>query len=131
MININRFYLILIFIFISLVVIAQARVYDLREANKDIKILLTDIIGNWYSIDSPKSTISFITLNNRIVDIDGIKHGVGNYSFIVDGDSISVNGTAANWPPYYCTLRLLNSTHLKIEFYQFFSKETTKVIYTR
>ena len=132
MINIYRIGFILIFMIICLSIFAQARVYDLKEANRDYKISLTDIIGNWYSVDSPKYKISFKNLNDYFVDIDGIKHGVGNYIFKVDGDSISVNGTAANWPPYDCTLRLLNNKeNLEIEFYQFFSRETTKIIYKR
>jgi len=47
-------------------------------------------------------------------------------------EDASQNGTAANWPPYDCTLRLLNNKeNLEIEFYQFFYKETTKIIYKR
>lgn len=127
----TRIGFILISTCIHLAVIAQTRGYDLREANKDVKISLTDIIGNWYSVDSPRSKISFINLNPYLVDIDGIKHGVGNYSFTVDGDSLFVNGTAANWPPYHCTLTLLHSKLLEIEFYQFFAKGTTKMVYER
>jgi hypothetical protein len=127
----NRLGFILIFLFIRIAVVAQPKAYDLREANKNIKISLIDIVGNWYAIDSSAFKISFKKINNSFVDIEGIKHGVGNYSFIVDGDSISVNGTAANWPPYNCTIRLINSKQLEIEFYQFFSKETTKTIYRR
>jgi hypothetical protein len=126
-----RLVFILIFMFMSYSVGAQTSINNLKEANKDFKILLTDIIGNWYAVDSTRSKISFVNLNNVIVEIDGLNEGVGNYSFLVDGDSMSVNGTAANWPPYNCTLRLLNSKHLEIEFYQFFSKETSKIIYRR
>lgn len=117
--------------FIRVATLAQTSGYDLTAANKDYKISLTDIMGNWYTVDSPVSKISFININNYFVDIDGIKHGVGNYSFRIYGDSISVNGTAANWPPYDCKLRLLNSKHLEIEFYQFLSTMTTKIIYRR
>lgn len=122
----------LFFLFIGLNFEAQTRGYDKNKGtNKDVKIRLTDIIGNWYSTDSYVSKINFINTNNYFVEIDGIKHGVGNYSFRIYGDSISVNGTAANWPPYDCTLRLLNNKELEIEFYQFLSTETTKIIYRR
>ena len=127
----NKLAFTFIFLISSFVIIAQNNAYNLLEANKDIKISLKDIIGDWYAIDNSAFKISFININNVFVDIEGIKHGVGNYSFRVYGDSISVMGTAANWPPYNCTLKLLNPKKLEIEFYQFFYKETTKVIYKR
>jgi hypothetical protein len=127
----NKLGIILIFMVISFATLAQTSGYDITAANKDFRISLTDIIGNWYTVDSPVSKISFININNYFVDIDGIKHGVGNYSFRIYGDSISVTGTAANWPPYDCKLRLLNNKHLEIEFYQFLSTMTTKIIYKR
>jgi len=127
----NKLIYILFFMFIRLALAGQTRGYDITAANKVNRISLTEIIGNWYTIDSFGSKISFVNINNYFVDIEGIKHGVGNYSFRVYGDSISVNGTAANWPPYNCTLRLLTNKNLEIEFYQFLSTETTKIIYRR
>jgi hypothetical protein len=123
--------IILFFMFIGHAVTAQVSGHEIKATNKDFKISLTEIIGDWYTADSSSYKISFININNYFVDINGINHGVGNYSFRIYGDSISVNGTAPNWPPYDCTLRLLNNKHLEIEFYQFFSTETTKVIYRR
>ena len=116
---------------ISLHVAAQKKGYEIKTTNKAVKISLSDIIGNWYALDAPSSKISFTNINNFFVDIDGIKHGVGNYSFRIYGDSISVNGTAPNWPPYDCTLRLLKGNLLEIEFYQFLSVGSTKIIYRR
>ena len=111
---------------------AQTMGYDAIATNKDIKISLTDLIGNWYTTDSSASMISFINISNYFVDIEGFNHRVGgNYSFRVYGDSMTVNGTAPNWPPYNCSLRLLNNNHLEIEFYQFLSTVTTKIIYRR
>lgn len=127
----NKLGIIKFFIFISLAVTAQTSGHEIKETNKDIKIALTEIIGDWYSADSSASKITFININNYFVDIQGIKHGVGNYSFRVYGDSISVNGTAPNWPPYDCTLRLLSNKFLEIEFYQFLSAGTNKVNYIR
>lgn len=116
---------------ISLNVAAQKKGYEIKTTNKAVKILLTDVIGNWYALDAPASKISFTNINNFFVNIDGIKHGVGNYSFRIYGDSISVNGTAPNWPPYDCTLSLLKGNLLEIEFYQFLSVGSTKMIYRR
>lgn len=112
-------------------VIAQLKGNEVKAANMDFKISLIEIIGDWYTVDSPLYKISFVKNNNYFVDINGINHGAGNYIFRVLGDSISVNGTAANWPPYDCTLRLLNKNFLEIEFYQYFSTRTTKVRYKR
>jgi hypothetical protein len=123
--------LIILLMCLSLNVAAQKKGYEIKKNNKAVKISLTDILGNWYALDSPASKISFININNFFVDIDGIKHGVGNYSFRIYGDSISVNGTAANWPPYDCTLKLLKGNFLEIEFYQFLSEGSTKMIYRR
>ena len=127
----NKLIFVLLFIFITHPNFGQTNGYEIKAANKNNKISLTDIIGDWYAVDSSESKISFIKINNYFVDINGIKHGVGNYSFKVLGDSISVNGTAVNWPPYDCTLKLINSNHLELEFYQFHYTETTKVIYRR
>ena len=131
MINISKLIFILILIILSQSIIAQSRVDGLRETNKNNKIALKDIVGNWFTADSAHSKISFINNNNYFISIDGIKHGVGDYIFNLANDSISVNGTAPNWPPYDCTLRLLNSELLEIEFYQYFSTVTTKMIYKR
>lgn len=127
----NKSISILFLLFIELALLAQTKGYSIKAANKSNKISLTDIIGNWYTVDSSASKISFINSNNYFVEIAGIKHGVGNYGFRVYGDSVSVNGTSPNWPPYDCRLRLINSTHLEIEFYQFFYTEPTKVNYRR
>jgi hypothetical protein len=128
----NKLCIISFFLIVRITAVAQTMGYDAIATNKDIKISLTDIIGNWYTTDSSASKISFINISNYFVDIEGFNHGVGgNYSFRVYGDSMSVNGTAPNWPPYNCSLRLLKNNHLEIEFYQFLSTVTTKIIYRR
>ena len=128
----NKLCIISFFLIVRITAVAQTMGYDVIATNKDIKISLSDIIGNWYSTDSSASKISFINISNYFVDIEGINHGVGgNYSFRVYGDSMSVNGTAPNWPPYNCSLRLLKNNHLEIEFYLFLSTVTTKIIYRR
>lgn len=122
---------VLFFLFVGLSLHAQVSGHEIKAINKDVKISLSDITGDWFTADSSAFKISFVRINHYLVDINGINHGVGNYSFRVFGDSMSVNGTAPNWPPFDCTLRLLNNKHLEIEFYQFFSTESTKVIYRR
>ncbi len=119
------------FLFIEHAVTAQIKGHEIKAKNQDVKISLTKIIGDWYTTDTSAYKMSFINSNNYFIDIIGINHRVGNYSFRIYGDSISVNGTAPNWPPYDCTLKLLNNKCLEIAFYQFFSTETTKVIYRR
>ncbi|MBK7762509.1 MAG: hypothetical protein IPI46_03950 [Bacteroidetes bacterium] len=128
----NCISIILLLLTLSTNVLCQTGKPIQSEANESTKIALSDILGDWYPIDSLVAPqITFRQMGNSLVVIDGIKHGVGNYSFIVEGDGISVNGIAANWPPYDCTLRLLNSKDLEIEFYLFLSTKTTKIIYRR
>lgn len=122
---------ILFLMFIGHTVSAQVIGHEIKTTNKAVKIKLTDVLGDWHTADSLANKISFMNINQHFVDIKGINHGVGNYSFRIYGDSMSVNGTAPNWPPYDCTLKLLNNKHLEVEFYQFFSTETTKVTYRR
>jgi hypothetical protein len=128
---IGKLIFILFFLALAEPSIAQTVGNGGKETSKYLKIAVNDIVGNWYTIDSAHTKISFVNSNNRYMYIEGIQHGVGNYGFSVNSDSISVNGMAANWPPYDCTLRLINSKHLEISFSQFFIKESYKVIYKR
>ena len=124
----------LVFISFQLVATAQNIGRELRANNQIGKVLMSDVLGDWYLVDSMDTTdfkISFTNVNNSFVEIDGIKHGVGNYIFNIVKDSIWVNGTAANWPPYYCTLKLTDDNHLEIDFYNHFSVGTTKMIFRR
>jgi hypothetical protein len=95
------------------------------------RIAVNDIIGDWYSTDSTEMKITFNNINDVFVEIDGIQHGVGKYIFSIVEDSIAVNGTAANWPPYHCTLKLVNPQFLEIGFYYFNSEGTTKTSFSR
>lgn len=131
MINIIRHCLLVTLMILSHDSFAQTSGLGIKDANKNLKIAVNDIVGNWCTDDSAQSMICFINDNSYFVHIDGIQHGVGKYYFNIAKDSISVNGTAANWPPYDCTITMINTNLLQIEFYQFFSKETTKVIYKR
>jgi hypothetical protein len=115
----------------TLTLSAQTTPHQTPTPNTHQKISTNAIIGNWYSTDSNAYKISFIQTNNHFVEIDGIRHGVSNYLFTVDGDSMSVKGTASNWPPYDCNLKLLNAKLLEIEFYYLFSTAATKVTYKR
>ncbi len=87
-------------------------------ANTD-KIALHDILGNWYPEDSLYAPIRFVEVQKAFVELIGIKHGVNNYDFSMINDSIRVEGMCINWPPYYCSLHLMNTTSLEISFFDF------------
>lgn len=109
----------------------QVVIHETWETNKKNRIALTDVIGDWYASDSLKSKITFVKLLNKDVIIEGKRDGVNDYRFARDEDSIHVNGIAANWPPYYCTLFLYDNNTLEIKFYQFHSREATVITYKR
>jgi hypothetical protein len=109
----------------------QVKIHEIWDTNTNSRIVLTHVIGDWYSSDSIKSRISFIRNGNSNVFIEGKRDGVNNYHFKLDSDSIYVNGLAANWPPYYCTLYFHTINTLEIKYYQFHSLVTTSVIYKR
>ncbi|MCC7297170.1 MAG: hypothetical protein IT244_02455 [Bacteroidia bacterium] len=127
----NKTTLIFLFTCAILTVAAQTRGDGVKATHSEAKIAMADVMGNWYSADSVAKLICFRNINNHYVDIEGIKHGVGNYGFRIMADSISAKGTAPNWPPYDCTLRLIDKKHLEIAFYQFFDTVSTKVTYRR
>ena len=110
---------------------AQSNIDSLRNTNKNVKIALNDIIGDFYTTDSLKSKISFIAEGIHAVYIEGIQPGVGKYRFTQAQDSIYVNGFAANWPPYDCTLNLIDKNTLEIKFYQFFYKTPYTIIFKK
>jgi hypothetical protein len=130
MIQVKVFIFIIVLLIFSIESKAQISVDSLRKANKEIKIALKELIGNWQYIDSEQAKINFVA-GDFNVHIEGIKHGIGNYRFERDKDSVFVNGTAANWPPYDCTLKLIDKNTLEIKFYQYFSKETFNIIYKK
>lgn len=112
-------------------VIAQTDVNELREKYINNKNALSAILGTWYSGDSLNGKIDFIQESKYFTHIKGIQHGVSHYMFQCDGDSMSVSGTAPNWPPYDCTIFLHSKDTLEIKFYQYFSERTTDIIYQR
>ena len=46
-------------------------------------------------------------------------------------NGVFVNGSAANWPPYYCTLFLREINVLEIKFWNFLGPESTSILYKR
>lgn len=120
-----------LFIFLLQVTSDFTEVHAQQEMTSSSKIALTDVLGDWYPKDSLHAKIRFHQIGTSLVEIDGIRHGVGNYGFVVEGDSMNVNGLAINWPPYDCRLRLISKNTLQIEFYQFFSSVTYTMIYSR
>lgn len=131
MINSKGYIFFLLFLSFSAESTAQTNLDSLRRANEFVTIPLDDIVGTWYSSDSVHSEIHFIKEGDRSVHIGGIEHGVGSYYFTVENDHINVNGSAANWPPYYCILSLVEKETLEIKFYQYFDEKTHDVIFGR
>jgi hypothetical protein len=102
-----------------------------KNANKQTRLAIKDILGTWVSADSAKVEIEFAKPFEGQIQIKGIKHGVGDYYFLCSKDSLNVNGTAPNWPPYDCTLNLTTKDTLEIYFYQYFYTGYTTAVYTR
>jgi hypothetical protein len=120
-----------IFIFLLAGSFVLTEVHAQHEVTNSSKIALKDILGDWYPKDSLQAKIRFHQIGTSLVEIDGIRHGVGNYGFVVDGDSMNVNGLAINWPPYDCRLRLISKNTLQIEFYPFFTFGTYSMFFSR
>ena len=113
-------------------VFCQVGTYKIWKANENKQIALNEIIGDWYTSDSIQSKISFVKMGKNIVYIEGKKGGVGSpYSFRVDQKGIFVNGSAANWPPFYCTLVLLDKNLLEIKYWTFSAPKSTSIVYKR
>lgn len=110
---------------------AQREPYAYREANKNSKIALAELLGDWYTSDSTRSTITFVLNVNLDVSLEGKRDGVNDYRFALYKDSVFVNGLAPNWPPYYCTLFLKSEAVLEVLYYQFLSQTIDRIIYKR
>lgn len=125
----------IVFIFVigvmSMNILSAQTSSQFRKNNENIKIAIHDILGTWVSKDSAKAEIEFVIPYEGHIQIKGIKHGVGDYYFLCSKDSLNVNGTAPNWPPYDCTLNLTTKDTLEIYFYQFFYTGYTTAVYTR
>jgi hypothetical protein len=121
MIGILRFTLFSSLLALSLHAHGQNDAMHIREENEYTRIALTDILGEWVweHTDSTRHTLSFVNQADYCVIIPEIKHGVGPYSFLIEQDSMHVNGSAANWPPYYCTVRMVNKQTIELLFYTF------------
>lgn len=110
---------------------AQDNPTSVRQANSKVRISVDDVLGKWYSSDTINTFIEFVENGDFEVQIEGYRPGVGQYTFVRSNDSISANGTAPNWPPYDCTIRLLDDSTLMVMFYQYHYKTTRNVIFKR
>ena len=54
----------------------------LKNANKQTRLDIHDILGTWVSADSAKVKIEFVKPFEGQIQIKGIKHGVGDYYFL-------------------------------------------------
>lgn len=133
MCRIKNSIILLVFVAIQNGAIAQSAADSIRKGNVHTKIALTDILGEWYMHhpDSSKSKIHFINEASYHVIIPEIKHGVGEYSFRIEQDSMYVNGYAPNWPPYYCTVNRVDNNTLELLFYTYTNAFTTSVVCRR
>ena len=124
--------LILILVAFNTNVFCQVETVETWKRYENTRIELKKIIGAWYATDSIEYAINFISINETIVYIDGIESGVGGpYSFRLDQNGVFVNGSAANWPPYYCTLFLRENNLLEIKYWNFLGPESTSILYKR
>ena len=130
MYQLRKFIFILLLFFLSKEGKAQLNVDSLLGTIANIKVAISDLKGDWYSSDSAESKINFKS-DNYYVYIEGIRGGVGKYTFMTEKDSVYVRGFSANWPPYDCLLNFIDSNTLEIMFYQYFSEKTMNVIYKR
>ena len=109
---------------------AQHNIDSLKQANIKTKIPLQSLIGIWHTDDSLINEITFVDQGYQVC-IQPRLSGVSNYVFQKQKDSVSVNGTAPNWPPYDCILNLKDSKTLEIKFFQYFYTETYNVLFKR
>ena len=110
---------------------AQSGVDSLRINNINPRIAIKTLLGDWYTADSAKSKIEFVAEGNYYVVMKPLMHGVYYYMFNIERDSVVVNGSAPNWPPYDCVLHLIDDKTLAIRFSQYFYKETYDAVYRR
>lgn len=110
---------------------AQTSPSEARKANEKVKFAASDVLGKWYSSDTINSYIEFVADGDYSIHIEGYRPGVGQYTFVREKDSICANGTAPNWPPYDCTLHLIDSNTLEIMFYQYYYETTNNQIFNR
>lgn len=110
---------------------AQSKVNSLRKESG--KVALAALLGNWYSNGDSSAKIEFVTESDYYIIIKPKTLGVSNYSFRRYGDSLMLKGTAANWPPYDCTVKFIDKNTIEICYYQFFYKESelNTVLYKR
>jgi hypothetical protein len=110
---------------------AQEGMYELLRETEKHKVGLNEILGDWYTMDSTQSKITFIQRDNADVYIEGKRDAVNDYAFRIDGDSVQVMGVAANWPPYYSKLVLREDEVLEIRYFGFSEIDFNKVLYRR
>ena len=128
----NSISFILILLAFNTKVFGQVDTYELWKTYENTQIASSEIIGDWYASDSIQSKISFVRMAETNIYIEGKKGGVGGpYSFRVDKNGVFVNGSSANWPPYYCTLIPQENNTLEIRYWNFVTPESERIIYKR
>lgn len=113
----------------SIGLFAQYNADSLEKKYNYVKWPVKKIIGEWVTDDSTCTKIEFIRSGNEIIIVPAFH--VGNYTFQVEGDSISASGFAVNWPPYYCILLNVDTQTLKTIFYDYMGENATQVNYIK
>jgi len=116
---------------LSAIADAQDNPNVVRKSNENVRIAIDDLIGKWYSSDTISTFIEFVADGDHSVKMEGYKPGVGQYSFLRTNDSIHANGSAPNWPPFDCTITLIDDATIVLKFYQYFSDTTRNVVFRR
>lgn len=110
-------------------VFAQGSIESLRQANKNIRVPVSLILGTWVSNDSLQREIEFVD-KGGYVDIEPANL-IHPYSFRKVTDSVSVTGCAMNWPPYDCILNLVDSSTMELWYFTYHSTQPYTVSYIR
>lgn len=95
------------------------------SASDTTRIPVESLLGTWIAT-SDSSRIEF-KKDHFTLEIYPIIHA-NPYMFMIDSsNTISPSGFAANWPPYGCELKLLDSVSLEIKWNSVFYPETREI----
>lgn len=113
---------------------------DSVDGKINTKIATKWILGKWTQQDTALHKTDHHTLEFKEdsfnVSLFPRTH-INPYSFNKHKDSISSEGWAINWPPYYCRLTYVDEKTLRIDYWSFGKEEVIsrfykkeKIIYT-
>lgn len=128
-IKLNKFFtygLLSLLIFRSFSSKAQITLDSAINANKNKWIDVSLIEGEWESMDTLQSDITFVRTKYDLQLLPKIH--INPYSFnSKDSTQVSAQGVAISWPPFYCVISYVSEQHLEIIYYDF--ANTSPAIY--